>query len=219
MNTGIARGAWPSLAGLLLVVCLLSSCGVSLMPTKDVWFTQHYYIMQDFERQAYRTLSETGRQGFQELFWKYRSDDARKLFEERLQFVQTNFKKENSQQPWNTDRARVYLLNGSPASIDYDQNVDFAMTILPGQSRSVSTDRSNEDIQANRAEIWTYPYDKYLIKYVFVFVQPSTWRMVQTSLTNNRYLGEFDDAGKIEGFKITDLEAYKQEIGRLEKRK
>jgi GWxTD domain-containing protein len=213
------KKVWILAGPFVIAVMALASCGINLMPTKDVWFTQDYIIMQDFERDAYRTLSEPGKIAFHDLFWKYRTADAKGIFEARLDYVKKTFWKENSQQPWNTDRARTYLLNGSPAAIDYDQNIDFALTVLPGTQSSVSTDRSNEDIQANRAEIWTYQYDKYLIKYVFVFVQPTSWRMVQTALTNNRYLGEFENSSKTETFGISDPAAYKQDIAGLEKKK
>lgn len=202
-----------------LIVLGLASCGINTLPTKDVWYTQHYIIMQDFERQAYRGLSDAGKIAFQDLFWKARNPDALGIFAARLESIRKNFWMENSRQPWNTDRARIYLLNGSPTSIDYDQNVDWALTVLPGQSADASTDRSNEDIGANRAEIWTYPYDKYLIKYVFVFVQPNRWTMVQSSLVNNQFLGEFESNSRTTVFGIKDPEKYKQEIAALEKKK
>ncbi|MCK7540036.1 MAG: hypothetical protein MZV63_58575 [Marinilabiliales bacterium] len=33
------------------------------IPKKDAWYTQHYVIMQDFEKKAYRKLSERGPEG------------------------------------------------------------------------------------------------------------------------------------------------------------
>ena len=217
MNLRFRKRPAVSLGASLLVVLALVSCGVNTIPTKDVWFTKHYIIMQDFERNAYRGLSEAGRKSFQDLFWSHRTADAQKTFAARMDYVMKNFRKENSQQPWNTDRGRTYLLNGDPAAIDYDQNIDFA-TPLPGQT-SAARDMSGEDVQANRAEIWTYPYDKYLIKYVFAFVQPTSWRIVQSALTNNRYLGEMENSSKTETFGITDLDGYKKELAALEKKK
>ena len=219
MTIRIHHAAAVTVGASLLIIFLFASCGINAIPTKDVWFTQHYTIMQDFERQAYRTISDAGRLGFQDLFWKHRSEQARATFATRLEYVKKIYWKENSQQPWNTDRARVFLLHGEPAAIDFDQNVDFALSVLPGDTGNVSSDRSTEDIQANRAEIWTYSYDKYLIKFVFVFVKPTSWRMYQSALTNNRYLGEFDEADKTVTFAVSDLEGYKREIAGLEKRK
>ncbi len=219
MTNRIHRAAAVTAGASLLVILLFASCGINSIPTKDVWFTQHYAIMQDFERQAYRTLSDAGRLGFQDLFWKHRAEQARATFATRLEYVKKIYWKENSQQPWNTDRSRVLLLHGEPAAIDFDQNVDFALSVLPGDTGNVSSDRTTEDIQANRAEIWTYSYDKYLIKFVFVFVKPTSWRMYQSALTNNRYLGEFDEADKTVTFAVSDLEGYKREIAGLEKRK
>jgi GWxTD domain-containing protein len=203
--------------GAVVVLALgVAAAGASGIPRKDVWYTQHYFIMQDFERKLYKDLSEEGRKGFQELFWTVRTPEARAKFDARMDHIMKNFKPENRSQPWNTDRGRVYLLNGSPASIDYDQNNSFAMTALPG-SGSVATDRTNEDLGANRAEIWIYPYDQFFIKYTFAFVQPNQWRITQT--TGNRYLGELENYNKTVTFGVADEAAYKQALDALAKKK
>jgi len=198
----------------VLSLLALSACGVNTMPTKDAWFTQHYIIMQDFERTAYRALSTEGRKAFQELFWAARTQDAQAMYRARLDYVIKNFWKENSQQPWNTDRSRVYLLNGSPVSIDVDQNTDWGSIALPGQMAQ-ATQRSNEDVGANRAEVWTYPYNRYFVKYSFVFVQPTQWKVTNTG---DRYRGELEDYNKNVVFGITDLQKYQQALATLEKK-
>lgn len=203
--------------GLIFASVLAVSASLSAaIPRKDTWYTQHYIIMQDFERKLYRDLSPEGRKAFQELFWAARTSDAKARFKARLDYVLLNFKTENRKQPWNTDRGRTYLLNGSPASVDYDQNTSWAMAITPGQA-SESASRSNEDLGANRAEIWVYPYDQYFVKYTFAFVQPNQWRRTQT--TGNRYLGELEDFNKAVTFGIVDEAAYKQALDGLDKRK
>lgn len=199
----------------LISVLALTGSGVGAIPKKDAWYTQHYIIMQDFERKAYRALSADGRKAFQELFWAARTSDARATFQARLEYVKKNFWKENNQQPWNTDRSRVYLLNGSPASIDVDQNTSWGSVALPGQMAQ-ATNRANEDVAANRAEAWTYQYDKYLINYIFAFVQPYQWKITQT--TGSRYLGEFETYNKNVTFGIVDIERYKQDLAALEKK-
>lgn len=216
MNIGNNRRIFIALGAIFLSLLSLPARGVSAIPKKDVWYTQHYIIMQDFERKAYRSLSEEGRKAFQELFWAARTADARATFEARLEYVKKNFWKENSQQPWNTDRSRVYLLNGSPASIDVDQNADWGSLAMPGQMAQ-ATNRANEDVAANRAELWIYQYDKYLIRYTFAFVQPYQWKITQT--TGSRYLGEFENYNKNVTFGITDLEGYKQDVAALNKKK
>jgi len=215
MNISISRHVFLTLGGILFSVLMVGANGSAAIPRKDAWYTQHYIIMQDFERKAYRGLSEEGRKAFQELFWTARSQEARQTYQARLEYVKKNFWKENSKQPWNTDRSRVYLLNGSPASIDYDQNVNFS-TPLPGQSAD-TTSRSLEDIGANRAEIWIYPYDQYFIKYTFIFVQPTSWKITQT--TGGRYLGAFEEYNKTVRFGIVDIEKYKQDLAGLQKKK
>lgn len=215
MNDGYHRRILFAMGAIFLSVLALVATGVGAIPKKDAWYTQHYTIMQDFERQAYRALSADGRKAFQDLFWAARTSEARAKFQARLDYVTKNFWKENKKQPWNTDRSRVYLLNGSPASIDYDQNVSFAQT-MPGQMAQ-ATDRTNEDVGANRAEVWIYPYDKYFIKYTFAFVQPYQWKITQT--TGSRYLGELETFNKNITFGIVDLEKYKQELAGLQKKK
>jgi GWxTD domain-containing protein len=201
--------------GLFLLTVAASAARVAAaIPKKDTWYTQHYMIMQDFERKLYRDLSEEGRKGFQELFWASRTSEARGKFLARMDYVDKNFKPENRKQPWNTDRGRIYLLNGAPASVDYDQNNNFS-TLLPGQM-SDGASRSSEDLGANRAEIWIYPYDQYFIKYTFAFIQPNQWRITQT--TGNRYLGEFENFNKMVTFGIVDEAAYKQALDGLAKK-
>jgi GWxTD domain-containing protein len=210
---------WPALFALGAIffsILTFAARASAAIPKKDVWYTQHYMIMQDFERKLYRDLSPEGRKGFQDLFWAARSSDARAKFQARMEYVIKNFWKENSKQPWNTDRGRTYLLNGAPASIDYDQNVSFAGTMLPGQVAD-NAPRSGEDVGANRGEIWVYPYDKYFIKYTFAFVQPSQWRITQT--TGSRYLGEFETYNKTVTFGIVDEAAYKQALDGLARKK
>jgi GWxTD domain-containing protein len=216
MNNANDRRVFLALGAILISVVAFAVRSPGAIPKKDAWYTQHYIIMQDFERKAYRTLSADGRKAFQEVFWAARTSEARAKFGARLEYVKKNFWKENTRQPWNTDRSRVYLLNGSPASIDVDQNVDFASVMLPSQTVQ-ATSRSNEDVGANRAEVWIYPYDKYFIKYTFVFVQPYQWKITQ--LTGNRYLGEFESYNKNVTFGIVDLERYRQDLAALEKKK
>ncbi len=205
---------FPAGAGFLFLI-LAAACSLNTMPTKDVWFTQHYPIMQDFERTAYRSLTEKGKMDFQELFWSSRSAESKEAFDTRMAYVKKTLWKENSQQPWNTDRGRVYLLSGSPASIDYDQNTDFNLTRLPGETAQ-SADRTREDVGANRAEIWTYPFNRYRIVYTFVFVKPSQWKQV---LSSDRYIQEFEDFCKTETFAIQDEAKYKEALAGLAMKK
>jgi GWxTD domain-containing protein len=207
--------AFLALGAVLISVLALVANGISAIPKKDAWYTQHYIIMQDFERKAYRALSAEGRKAFQDLFWAARTQEGRGKYLARLEYVNKTFWKENSKQPWNTDRARVYLLNGSPASIEYDQNVNWTGPV-PGQA-ATATSRNNEDVAADRTELWIYPYDKYFIRYTFIFVMPNSWRITQT--TGSRYLGELEEFNKTVTFGIVDIEKYKQDLAGLDKTK
>jgi len=204
------------LGAIVLSVLAGAAAAPAAIPKKDVWYTQHYMIMQDFERKLYRELSEQGRLGFQALFWAARTGEAQAKFKSRMEFVLKNYKTENRTQPWNTDRGRTYLLNGPPASIDYDQRVDIAsIGALTGPVRDVAS--SNEDVGANRAEVWIYPYDQFFIKYTFYFVQPSQWRITQT--TGSRYLGELENFNKMVTFGLVDEAKYKADLALLDKKK
>jgi GWxTD domain-containing protein len=214
------RVALKSLQGaayVLLALVLLASCGVNTMPTKDVWYTQHYSIMQDFERTVYRTLSETGKKEFQDLFWAARDPASRAIFQERLSYIMNAYKRENSRQPWNTDRGRIYLLNGPPAAIDVDQNTTWGTQI--GQPSNYAVDRSNEDLQAYRAEVWTYSIQKQYVKYSFTFVAPNEWKMSPAAVAGNKYIGELENYNKMLTFGIRSPETYKQDLEALEKKK
>lgn len=205
-----------ALGAILISVLALAGRASAAIPKKDAWYSQHYVIMQDFEKKAYRKLSEEGRKAFQELFWAVRTADARATFAERLEYVKKNFWKENNQQPWNTDRSRIFLLNGSPASIDVDQNASWGTRVMPGEMRP-ATDRTNEDVAANRAEVWVYPFDKYFVQYAFVFVQPYQWKIIQGS--GNRYLAGLEAHSREVVYGVAELEQYKLDLAGLGKKK
>jgi len=203
----------------LLLIILTAGCGVKSLPSRDSWYAQHYFIMHDYEQKIYHQLTPQGRLEFQNLFWEVRQPLAKQEFDSRLEAIQRLFKSENRHQPWNTDRARVYLLNGSPASIDYRQNTDWVTTAVVSSSGATGSlamgDRTNEDIQANTAEIWVYPYDKYFIYYIFTFSPPSSWKLSPATFQNNRYLQNFEELNKELVFPIIDEEAYKAKLAAL----
>ena len=119
---------------------------------KDAWYAQHYFLMQDYERKAYKALTPNGKLEFQKIYWEFRSPAIREEFDRRLAYIEPTFKNENSAQPWNTDRGRIYLLHGRPAGIDQRQN-DFwtGQYTPPGAQAGISSDRSGEDIQGKRS--------------------------------------------------------------------
>ena len=213
----IALNSVRGAAGVLLALVLLASCGINMMPTRDAWYTQHYSIMQDFERTIYRTLSETGKKGFQDLFWAARNPASKTIFQERLSYIMNAYKRENARQPWNTDRGRIYILNGPPASIDIDQNTDWGAQFK--QSANSAADRSNEDVQAYRAEVWTYSIQKQYAKYVFVFIAPNEWKMSPAAVAGNQYIGLLENYNKRVTFGPLDPETYQKYLEALEKKK
>ncbi|HPW17571.1 MAG TPA: GWxTD domain-containing protein [Candidatus Aminicenantes bacterium] len=209
------RSSLRAAAGPLLFLAVLAACGIKMIPTKDAWFTQHYPIMQDFERDLYRALAAPAKAEFQRLFWAARDPRSLEVFRERMSYVLSAFKRENSRQPWNTDRGRVYLLNGPPAAIDIDQNTDWGMRL--GQAQTGGVSRSNEDVQANRAEVWTYSFRKQYVKYAFAFVAPNEWRMAP-AFEGSRFVGELEEQSRTLTFGILDEAGYRHELEALAKK-
>lgn len=214
------------------IVLLLAGCGLQMSPSKDPWFAQHYYIMQNFEEAAYKSLSPPAKLEFQALFWQVRAPAAKQEFDKRTAFILETFKKENARQPWNTDRARVYLLNGNPAQIEYKQNDAWALgggasgggvaSGAAGAQRASGAagvdDRGGEDVSANTSEEWTYRYGQFLVKYNFTFSRPNSWVMRQASQMNtegNRYLGQLELQNKLQTYGILDEKQYKEKLEAL----
>lgn len=194
---------------LAISLVFLVNCGVKLSPTGDSWFAKHYIIMQDWERDLYKSLSKEGRERFKQLFWQYRSPKAQELFENRLKVIDVQFKKENYSQPWNTDRGRIFLLNGSPAHIDYTDSTRWY----------VSGDyplRQEEDIQSRMIEVWKYSYEGGVVEYYFVFYPPSEWRLDST-VYKNPFLKQFEEKNKDKYFGVVNKEKYEKELGELKK--
>ncbi|MCK4646720.1 MAG: GWxTD domain-containing protein [Candidatus Aminicenantes bacterium] len=202
---------------LVLSFLALGACGMNLLPSKDTWYMQHYIIMQDFERAAYKELTVEGREEFQILFWKFRRPESKREFLKRIAFAANAFKRENFRQPWNTDRARIYLLNGSPAAVDYRQTDNWAMKVREGGGgvTGIAAERDKEDIQARTAEVWTYQYEKQMIYYAFSFSKPNKWKLSQGDFAGNRFLGEFEQQSRERTYGITDIDQYTKELENL----
>ncbi len=208
-----------ALGGLAILIAF-ASCGINTMPSKDAWYAQHYFIMQDFEREAYKDMSPQARLEFQKFFWEARDLESKLEFDKRIEYIMKTYKRDNSKQPWNCDRARIYLLNGSPVSIDSKQTDNWAMSVQQGVSGgNVRTDRSDEDISATTAEIWTYPYDKYFVQYAFAFKPPNEWRLDPAAFSGNRYIGALETLNKEVTFGILKMDQYRRQLDELKKLK
>jgi len=205
-----------------LLALLLAGCGVSLVPSKDDWYAKHYYIMQDFEWKLYKSLSPAAKLEFQKMFWEVRTPYAKQQFDQRVEYCLNAYKKENSRQPFNVDRAHVYLLNGKPEQIEYKQNDAWVMTGAPGGGGAAGvSDRSGEDVAANMSEVWTYRFSQFLVTYIFTFRQPNEWKLNQTAIAQvaqtgqNRYMGALELQNKNEVYGIDNMDAYKQKLESL----
>jgi GWxTD domain-containing protein len=201
---------------------LLAACGLQMSPSKDPWFAQHYYIMQDFEQQAYKSLGPTAKLEFQKLFWEVRAPQSKLEFDGRMAVINETFKKENARQPWNTDRSRVYLLNGKPAQIEYKQNDAWAVGSGgrrpddPIRGAAGVDDRSGEDVSADTSQEWTYRYESFLVKYIFQFSKPNSYIMRQSgNIEGNRYLGALELQNKLQAYGIVNEKQYKEKLEAL----
>jgi GWxTD domain-containing protein len=196
------------------ILMIFASCGLNMMPTHDEWYTKHYYTMQDFERDTYKKLTPAARLEFQKLFWEARDPKSKKVFDERMDYVMRVYKRDNSRQPWNCDRARIYLLNGPPNDVETTQNTNWATSLQQGAGSGVasSTDRTNEDISAVTLEVWTYRWEIYIVNYVFTFRPPNEWRY--TSGTG-RYLGALEIWSKENTYGILNRGEYDMKIEEL----
>ena len=220
-RNGLRKG-FIKAAALTGLFAFVVACGVQMMPSRDPWYMEHYIIMQDFEREAYRDLTDEGKASFQSLFWEVRSPQSQELFKQRRDFVVDRFKAENSATPWNTDRARIFLLNGSPSSVDYKQTDTWGMQAAEqgaegGGVTGIIQDRSGEDVQARSAEIWTYQYGQNLVQYVFRYSPPKQWKLATGRFEGNRYLGDFENENRINYFGINDIDSYKASLEDLPK--
>lgn len=201
---------------LFLLVAAAAACGVSMLPSKDEWYARHYFIMQKFENDSYKAMTPEARLEFQQLFWAVRSPAVKKEFETRMAYINEEFKSENSKQPWNTDRARIYLLHGSPASRDYTTNENWNTSNPIGSGGMVSaSDRSGEDIQARSLEVWNYPFGRFFVMYGFTFNPPNKWKQANPTAATGRYLGQFELQDRVEVWGAQDEETYKRRLAEL----
>ncbi len=208
--------------GILLILCL-SACSIKLFPSKDEWYAKHYIIMQDFEWDAYKKLSPAAKTQFQELFWKIRDPKAQEIFMSRLKLAEQNFKKENVRQPWNTDRGRILLLNGNPAEVRYDENIDLGgiqVVSTRGEGTGIQeqkeVDRSKEDIGARRSELWVYPYKSFIINYQFNFVLPRAYKL-SPNLSESEFRQELELYNRQVTYGIIDVKNYLEQLEELKK--
>jgi GWxTD domain-containing protein len=199
-----------------LIVLGAASVFLNALPKKDVWYTQHYFLMQDYERKAYKGLTANGRLEFQKLYWESRSPAAKEEFDRRMAYIEPTFRNENSAQPWNTDRARIYLLNGRPAGVEQRQN-DFwtGQVTVPGAQTNVNQDRTGEDIQGKTLEVWSYPFERQVVVYGFSFQPPNKWVQVQISAAGGRYIQGLERRSRIQTWGPGDEEAYKARLEEL----
>ncbi|MGQ9618330.1 MAG: GWxTD domain-containing protein [Candidatus Aminicenantia bacterium] len=200
--------------GILLIFSLFVCCAINQLPKKDEWFGVHYVIMQDWERKLYKELSEKGRQEFKGIFWEERSQEVRDDFLKKIELAKKLFKDENYLQPWNTDRARILLLNGPPVHVEFVESDNWYEPNTSGVFR----DQEYEDIQSRMYEIWMYQFGKYMIEYRFKFYPPKEWRL-DPSVYRHNYTVEFEKANRDITYGVLDKDYYQKRLMELKKLK
>jgi len=209
------------IAALIVGVSLLAACGVNLIPSKDDWYAMHYYVMQDYEWQTYKQLGPTARLEFQKIFWTVRSEYAKDEFDKRVEYCNKNYKRENSRQPFNVDRAHIYILNGPPAQFQLVQNDAWGTasgtpaSASGGQFSTGISDRTGEDISASMAEQWAYPAGSRLVNYIFKFRSPSSYLLQQSSADEGQYRQALEQSNKNGFWAIKDPASYKKKLEEL----
>ncbi len=204
-------------ACLSLLIATTINCGPNMLPTKDAWYAMHYFIMQKFENDAYKAMTPEARLKFQELFWAVRSPAVKKEFDIRMEYINKEFKNENSSQPWNTDRARIYLLNGSPGSRDYTTDDRWGGNPAGRPTpEGLTDDRMGEDVQARTMEVWKFPIPGgFFALYGFAFNRPNKWKQANPSTVDARYVGQLELRNRKEVWGAQDEGSYKKRIAEL----
>lgn len=197
-------------------LAFVAGCAVNMLPTKDEWFALHYFIMQDFEKTLYRDLTPEDREKFQAMFWEARTAEARQEFLKRLEYVNKVHKNENPLQPWNSDRSRVYLLNGPPAYISevkgFDTN-DYRGG-NPNEKYTVVS-RSGEDITSMTAVVWQYQHKDQPVRYTFAHATPREYKLQSIG----QYEKELEIYNKNTLYRIIDQAKYAAALQSLKKLK
>ena len=191
----------------IIVCAAVSSCTPTWLPPRDAWLARHFVIMEDFEKTAYTGLRPEGKGRFQTLFWEVRDPGAQDIFEERMALISKAFRRENSARPWDTDRGRIYLLNGPPLEIIYGES-------LKTVSAPVSADAFEEAVDGISMESWLYLFENVFIVYRFFFRPPNEWR-IGPGTYNDVLLRDLEARSREEFFGIPDIETYRIELEHL----
>jgi GWxTD domain-containing protein len=202
---------------ILFLLCF-TACSIKFFPSKDEWYAKHFIIMQDFEQKTYKELSTAGKQKFQELFWMVRDPLAEEIFMGRLDYVIENFKKENHNHPWSTDRGKIYLLNGPPAEIRHFESAG-GVLVGSGRRRGTPVDSGRQDVSGIFFELWiypVYPYKIYRVTYQFSFMPPRQWKL-DIDMPDSTYIGELERYNREETYGIIDVEGYREHLEALKR--
>ena len=162
-----------TLVCILVVCCTYYKLSNKLSPDIKKWYELHSPLMQGdvpnwidangrTERQHFLKMPRSIQEGYMALFWDMREIGAYDEFNARLYYVMT-YLDYHGNNPWSSDRGRVFLLAGSPEIERYLRN---------GQETMTSMNESGDLLQ------WMY-YQSGVgaVSYWFEFHPPNEWRL------------------------------------------
>lgn len=199
------RGAFAIFMSAMVLSLMLAGCAQFKSPLRDEWYSQHHFIMGDWEKKIYGQLSADRRLEFQKIFWDSRDPESQLEFWDRLEYVRTVYKVESPQQPWNTDRGRIYLLNGPPQEISFQAP--------PGIKPLYVGDPGYDDALGIAVEVWSYHYRHRFARYIF------KGRRLQQEAYLNADVRDMERENRRVFFGVTlDSESYRNDLmGLLQK--
>jgi hypothetical protein len=207
----------PRITIVIGLIVLGAVAGVLNALPKDSWYAQHYFLMQDYERKAYKGLSITAAWNSRRCTGNSVRRPRKRSSTGRIAYIMPTFKNENSAQPWNTDRA------ASTSSTAGRRAWSRRLTTTgPARSRCPAASQRQpgphrEDIQGRTLEIWTYPSERQVVVYGFSFSPPNKWVQAQISASGGRYIQGLEKRSRIETWGPSDEDAYKARLAELKK--
>jgi GWxTD domain-containing protein len=112
----------------LLILLLVSSVhseevkSFPLSPTDKKWLDEVYWIISDYEKNAFQSLTtEADRNRFMEAFWEDRDptpgtkkNEFKEAHYQRFEYATKHFGRDTTLPGWKTDRGRIYIQLGKP---------------------------------------------------------------------------------------------------------
>lgn len=165
---------------LLFFIITLTSCVTfrlekqlkKLSPALAEWYEIHSILMETKvprwiddrggkEKVHFLRLPQQMQLAYTTIFWKIRHEGAREEFYNRVAVANKSFSGEG-RAGWKTDRGQVLLLCGFPQYLAH----------YP----LISEKRADHSFEGYLYQVWEYYQQGHLVRYVFKYSDPDTWR-------------------------------------------